>query len=72
MTGKEKRKKQQEEIARIVVPYEDIEPENVSHLIQNSEGKYIVFLDAEGDLDWETTDACGVSEKKLFIEWVGD
>ncbi len=72
MWKSKKKKKQQEEIEKIVAPYPDIEAENVKYLIRNSEGNYIVFLDADGELDWETTDACDATKEKLFSDTLSE
>lgn len=72
MWNSKKKKKQQEEIKRIVAPYDDIEPENVKYLIRNSEDNYIVFLDADGELDWETTDNCDATKEKLFSDTLSE
>ncbi len=36
--------------------FSDICSENISYLIEYSEGEYIIYLDSDGDLDWEFTD----------------
>ena len=37
--------------------FEDIEPDNVTLLIRHSSDNYIVFIDGDSEVDYETTDA---------------
>ena len=44
------------EIVKIVEDYDDIQAENVLELVRSSKGNYIVFIDSDLEIDWETTD----------------
>lgn len=41
----------------ILEEFEDIEPDNVTLLIRHSSDNYIVFIDGDSEVDYETTDA---------------
>ena len=48
---------QREELNVILEEFEDIEPDNVTLLIRHSSDNYIVFIDGDSEVDYETTDA---------------
>ena len=48
---------QRKELNVILEEFEDIEPDNVTLLIRYSSGNYIVFIDGDSEVDFETTDA---------------
>jgi len=52
----DKKAAQIEEFEIILEEFPDISKNNICELIRHSKGKYIVFLDCEKELDWETTD----------------
>lgn len=48
---------QRKELNIILEEFEDIEPDNVTFLIRHSSDNYIVFIDGDSEVDYETTDA---------------
>lgn len=48
---------QREELKKILTEFEDIAPDNVTLLIRYIPKQYIVFLDGDSEVDFETTDA---------------
>ena len=48
---------QRKELNVILEEFEDIEPDNVTLLIRHSSDNYIVFIDGDSEVDYETTDA---------------
>lgn len=48
---------QRKELEVILKEFDDIEPDNVTLLIRYNSGQYIVFLDGNSEVDFETTDA---------------
>ena len=53
------------EIVKIVEDYDDIQAENLLELVRSSKGNYIVFIDSDLEIDWETTDHLMVSTKTI-------
>lgn len=47
---------QREELQAITESYKDIKVDNIRLLIRNSPERYIVFVDSDYEVDWETTD----------------
>lgn len=47
---------QREEFQAITESYKDIKVDNIRLLIRNSPERYIVFVDSDYEVDWETTD----------------
>ena len=47
---------QKKEFEIIADNFDDISPGNISSLVRYSKEKYIVWLDGENEVDWETTD----------------
>lgn len=37
--------------------FADLDPDNIEYLIEYSAGNFIIYIDSEWELDWETTDA---------------
>lgn len=48
---------QREELNVILEEFKDIKPDNVTLLIRHSSDNYIVFIDGDSEVDYETTDA---------------
>ena len=65
---KEKERIQQVEYQEIVKEFDGISPENISVLVRHNNGNYIVFLDAESELDWMTTDEYDERHEKTRTE----
>ncbi|MCR5777619.1 MAG: hypothetical protein K6G84_09435, partial [Lachnospiraceae bacterium] len=66
--GRNRNKRLQEKEIHLILlkerkNFSDICSENITYLIEYSEGEYIIYLDSDGDLDWEFTDD--------YIETVG-
>jgi hypothetical protein len=59
---------QHEEYRKICEEFGDISEENISVLIRHRLGMYVVFLDSDGDLDWETTNKYDTAHEKTMGE----
>lgn len=62
------------EMEKIVEGFSEVEAANVTHLIQYSKGRYIVFVDSKYDLDWATEDSMqnfGDSELQKILGRIG-
>ena len=64
----------QQEIKKIVAEFPELEATNVTHLIQCSENKYIIFIDSQYDLDWfakDTVEFFGQPEFQKILGQIG-
>ena len=61
-----KKRIEEQEYRCITKEFPDISIDNIQTRIRHSPGNYVVFLDSESELDWETTDE--FDEKKFISD----